>query len=212
MALYDDAPCRTASSKARRSRRRGISAAILGPDGCGKTTLAHGIARVSALPVRVVYLGLSRSGRAVRLASFLPGLVLTMRLATVGRALATSAWHRRRGRLVIFDRYTFDSMFHSDRPGMRARLWRAVLTRAAPTPDVIILLDAPGDVMFARKGEHSPTELEYARQQYLSLRDRLPGMTVIDATLPSDEVLRLAVERLLPHTSGAINDTTVRRR
>jgi SAM-dependent methyltransferase len=63
-----------------------------------------------------------------------------------------------------------------------------------PDPDVLLVLDAPGEVMFARKGEHSAEILEGRRQAYLQLADSLPQARVLDAVQPQDEVQRLATD------------------
>ena len=47
---------------------------------------------------------------------------------------------------------------------------------------MVILLDAPGEVLFSRKGEHSAEILEKQRQTFLSLQDRIEKMYVINAT------------------------------
>jgi hypothetical protein len=54
-------------------------------------------------------------------------------------------------------------------------------------------LDAPGDVLFARKGEHNGTVLEEQRQSYLSMQERLPQMVVIDAARNAEQVRREAI-------------------
>ena len=51
-----------------------------------------------------------------------------------------------------------------------------------PDPDLLICLDAPGDVLFARKGEGSPAMLEARRQEYLRLRDAVAHYVLVDAT------------------------------
>jgi thymidylate kinase len=73
----------------------------------------------------------------------------------------------------------------------RARRW--LIAHACPAPDLVIVLDAPGDVLFARKGEHSAELLERQRQQYLALRNTLPQLVVVDATQEEDQLRRTAL-------------------
>lgn len=56
------------------------------------------------------------------------------------------------------------------------------------------MLDAPGELMFARKGEHTVEALERRRQGYLALRDRFPQLVVVDATQPAQVVRRQVTE------------------
>jgi thymidylate kinase len=59
-----------------------------------------------------------------------------------------------------------------------------------PAPDLVILLDAPGETLFARKGEHSADFLEQQRQSYLKLQNKIPHLLVIDATRDFERVCR----------------------
>ena len=68
------------------------------------------------------------------------------------------------------------------------RVHGAMLDRYYPRPDLLICLDAPGDVLFARKGEGSPAMLEARRQEYLRLRDAVPHYVLVDATQSLDAV------------------------
>lgn len=65
-----------------------------------------------------------------------------------------------------------------------------MLVAIAPKPDLVVFLDAPGEVLYARKGEHSPSILEQQRQHYLGLQQHLPQMVVVDATNNADQVRR----------------------
>ena len=47
-----------------------------------------------------------------------------------------------------------------------AWLERVVFGRLMPWPDAVAVLDAPGEVLYARKREHSPNVLEHQRQRY----------------------------------------------
>jgi hypothetical protein len=61
-----------------------------------------------------------------------------------------------------------------------AAVERFLATRVVPTPDAVVVLDAPGELLFQRKGEHTPERLERWRQGY---RERLVprGATLVDA-------------------------------
>jgi thymidylate kinase len=54
----------------------------------------------------------------------------------------------------------------------------------------VILLDAPGQLLYDRKHEHTPEWLESQRRAYLALKDHLPQMRVIDAANQAEEVKR----------------------
>ena len=57
-----------------------------------------------------------------------------------------------RGHLVVFDRYTYDALLPvtgSLRWLKRPYFW--VLAHLAPRPDLVLVLDLPGEVAFARK-------------------------------------------------------------
>ena len=120
--------CRLASPRSPRDLRRGraawgISVAVLGPDGAGKTTLVEGLAASLPLPTRIQYMGLT-GGRTCRRPTALrvPGLVFAARLAILWSRWLRGAFYRARGRIVLFDRYTLDGAVPS---GMRAERRRA---------------------------------------------------------------------------------------
>jgi thymidylate kinase len=58
----------------------------------------------------------------------------------------------------------------------------------------MILLDAPAELMYARKGEHGVAELQLRRKAYLAMAERFPQMVVIDAEQSRDAVRRQATE------------------
>jgi thymidylate kinase len=165
------------------SRRRGLGVALLGPDGAGKSTLASEIERSFYFPVRSVYMGLYQNHSERRGGMGIPGVRLAAHLATQGTRWVRGAYYRRRGRLVLFDRYSYDAMLPARNPqSRRIRLHRWLLARSCPPPDLVVLLDAPGEVLYARKGEHNTALLERQREAYRALVSRLPNAFVVDAS------------------------------
>jgi thymidylate kinase len=189
---------------ARRVRRpatgrppRGLSVALLGPDGAGKSTLAAGIARGFYFPARRVYMGLWQGAPRPQRAARVPGSDLGALVLRAWRPYLIGRYHQARGRLVIFDRYTYDALMAAPaRPDWRSRAYYWLLGHACPAPDLTIVLDVPGSVMYARKGEHSPEQLESQRRRFLALSTRLPHATVLDAAGLEDAVRREAVARI----------------
>jgi thymidylate kinase len=102
--------------------------------------------------------------------------------------------HLRRGAIVLFDRhFLFDYYFHDvvRRDGQRplsSRLHGFMLAHFYPRPDLVICLDAPAAILFARKQEGTVEALEQRRQEYLQLRDLVEHFVTVDATQPEDLV------------------------
>lgn len=187
-------------------RRWGISVALLGPDGAGKSTLAAAIAADFGLPVRTVYMGMwsqSQPGLLGRV----PGLSIVARPFAAARKALVAEYHRAHGRLVIFDRYTYDALISPRGPlkGLkRPYFW--VLAHAAPAPQLVVVLDAPGELLFARKGEFDPVRLEEDRRAFRALGARLGGVRMVDAAQSPDavraEVVDLIWQRYFDDSAG----------
>jgi thymidylate kinase len=98
--------------------------------------------------------------------------------------------HSLRGRIVIFDRHFFLDYYHADvesgRRGPAQRLHGWMLERVYPKPDLVIMLDAPAEVLHARKPEATVAWLERRRQQYLELAPHVPQFVVVDVDRPLD--------------------------
>lgn len=127
---------------------------------------------------------------------------LTNRLLEEWYRQLVAAWYQLRGYVVLYDRhFLFDyapEIMAGQRETLEQRLHRWSLTYCYPRPDLVIFLDAPGEVLFARKGELTPTELERRRQGFLRQAERLPNFVCVDATRPLAEVH----EEVLSHVLG----------
>ena len=118
------------------------------------------------------------------------------------------AWRwQRAGAVVLFDRHFFADYHAYDLQGAdrswSQRLHGFVLGRLYPRPDLVVYLDAPGEVLLARKGEGTAEALERRRDEYRSIRGHVPHFVEVDATRPIDEVteqVARAIEARLPRT------------
>jgi thymidylate kinase len=171
-------------------RRRGIDVAVLGPDGAGKSTLAAALVATFPVPTRTIYLGLYGAGLANA-----NRLGFVRRLARLWRGWLAGLWHRLRGRVVVYDRHAFDTLIASTRRSPKARLRRWALLHAIPDPALVLVLDAPAELLFERKGEHDVATLDAQRRGYLALADRLRSAEVVDAIREPEAVRRDAVAR-----------------
>jgi thymidylate kinase len=177
--------------------RRGLSVAIIGPDGTGKTTLVKGLARSLPLPTRVQYMGLTGGLLPKADALRVPGLVLAARIAIHWLRYLRGWRHRARGGIVLFERYTLDGAVPSGMRLSRAgSLSRRVQRWACPVPDLVLLLDASGPTMHARSGEYDPAVLESWRVAFHRLRASVPVLEVIDAEQAPEAVRREAEVRI----------------
>jgi serine acetyltransferase/thymidylate kinase len=190
------------------SRPTGMTVAVIGPDGSGKSSVielvladlapAFRSTRSLHLRPRVV-----RGKAAARPATAPHALPPRGRIASVAKlahmlldyvaGYALRVWPlTRRSTLVVFDRYYRDLLVDPKRyryggPMGLAR-WAA---RCVPGPDLWVLLDAPGEVLQARKSEVSAEESARQRQSYLRLAAHLWNAAVVDAT---QELPRVALE------------------
>lgn len=168
--------------------------ALLGPDGAGKSTLAAGVRESFYFPTRSIYMRLYQRGGGARR---IPGIGLVSRLLMLWRNCLLAAYHQSRDRLVIYDRYGYDHRLKMPgRQPFKGRVRRWLLAHACPPPHLTLVLDAPGEVLYTRKGEHSPGELEEQRQRFRALAEQVVGVELVDATRDLDEVRRAVIARV----------------
>ncbi len=119
----------------------------------------------------------------------------------------------RRGFIVLFDRHFVLDYYHFDidpAAGPRSfkrRLHGSIVRRISREPDLVICLDAPGEIVFRRKGEFSPEFLEMRRQQYRDFERIVRHFEVVNANreLPAVvEDVRRAIVRFHQNRSSHV--------
>ena len=195
----------------------GVSVVFLGPDGAGKSSaidatgpklsdvfahwtcwgfapgLRHFIRRGKrstgephGLPPRSLPVSL------VRLAYWF--VYHTLAFVTLRLALARST-------LVLYDRHFVDILVDQQRyryggpVGLLRLLWRFI-----PKPDLIVLLDAPTEILQARKQEVPFEVTARQREAYLALVRTLPNGRIVDANSPPERVANAVSEAILKWT------------
>jgi thymidylate kinase len=131
---------------------------------------------------------MARARRSLRAA-----LRLANRVADEWYRQLLAQFHVRRGRIVLFDRH-FIADFHASDVAARPRsLTRRahgfLLTHAYPRPELVVFLDAPPELLYARKGEGTVASLTRRRSEYLQLGATLARFVVVDAARPLDVVV-----------------------
>lgn len=104
---------------------------------------------------------------------------------------------RQRHRLVLFDRYIHDILVDPRRYRMeRLRGWMRWMLKAAPKPDLLVVISAPADVIQARKREVPPEETARQVAAYEALADVLPNTLIIHNDTTPDAAAAAVMTRL----------------
>jgi thymidylate kinase len=116
-----------------------------------------------------------------------------------------SWYYQVQGYAMLYDRhflFDFAPGISTDvREPLDKRLHRWLLVHLYPRPDLVIFLDAPGEVLYARKGESTVEELERRRQAFLRQGEGCAGFIRVDATQPLGDVYD-QVARHIVHFAG----------
>jgi glycosyltransferase involved in cell wall biosynthesis/thymidylate kinase len=231
------------TTAAERRGARGVTVAIVGPDGAGKSSLVAALDSNPDLPTLAIYMGVDRlkathalpttrwmvarrerasrrggippsprapsslrAGHRRRGGAFITAvrrvarnlLSLPHELAEFGYRYLVGLNARSSGRVVLFDRYIYDALVDvrvDNRSGWEAFRAR-VLARLIPPPDLMIVLTAPGEVLFARKPEHAPDRLSAVGREHLRVARRAHHVAELDATRSPGELLADAIRAI----------------
>jgi thymidylate kinase len=151
-------------------------------------------------------------------------LIRASRVGLYLMTLVTEEWYRqivawmhvRGGGVVIFDRHFFYDFYAGDVAGGTARgvdrrIHGFLVSRVYPRPDLVIYLDAPADVMLARKGEGTIEWLNQRRREYLELGQTMNNFVVVDASRPVQYVIDDVAKAILAFTPTSGAQATRRR-
>ena len=177
----------------------GLSVALIGPDGAGKSTLTEGLANSTGLPTRRIYMGLwqgeGETGDPVPLAAAI--LAAARRPVRSWRRAAVALYHQGRGRTVVFDRHPYDALLPPGPPHLRLKqIFFGFLARSVPPPSIVLVLDLPAEITHQRRPEEDPVQLATARDAYLALARQLRQAEVINADRTPDELRVEATARI----------------
>jgi len=192
----------------------GLSVVVLGPDGAGKSSLIDELEREGSLPFDLVQTRgfaspihrlVDKKPKKTDTPHAFPPRGPILSLAKVAYWSLHALWSRsslRRAKaangLILYDRHFFDILVDPVRYRYAGPRWllHAVKT-LTPDPDVILLLDAPAEVLHKRKPELEMQERYRQRNAYLELVETLPQSVVLDATMRADAVLECARETVI---------------
>lgn len=180
------------------------SICILGPDGVGKSTIMlslqeqlHGATKVVKLiHLRPGLFSRKRSGcSAIDPHAAPPRNALISSLKIILWVLELwidrFANGHRNATLRLWDRYFHDLLVDTKRYRYGGPTWFArLVSRLVPQPDLWILLDAPAEVIQARKSEVPLAETKRQLEAYRRVVSGLPNHVVVDASRSPREVLR----------------------
>jgi dTMP kinase len=204
-----------------------------GIDGSGKSTQAQRLADTLAEAGADVIMTKSRA-RAItsifRLSEQLygdpyayhPAFPATLREMLVASDVEDHHHHilvpnRRSGRIIVSDRckYCFETYAHAYGADMT---WISKVYDLVSGPDLIFLLDVPGDVAFARlmqrsekpaKSDENPGFLEKVRQHYLMRATLLSNLVIVDGKDSPNQIAASILRYLAEHAPFPINPALV---
>lgn len=99
--------------------------------------------------------------------------------------------------LVLFDRFIHDILVDPRRYRMeRLRGWMRWMLKAAPKPDLLVIISAPPDMIQARKQEVPPEETARQVAAYEALANIMPNTVIVHNDTTPDAAAELVLSRI----------------
>lgn len=195
--------------------RYGFHVVFLGPDGVGKSTVIEAFQKdLGGVFLHQTYLTFAPSLLPTRMTPPKPGGPHSLPPRSWPASLIKAGWWSicytlgyfisvrptlARGGMVVNHRYLLDAIVDRRRYRYSGPTWLLKWIWAiAPKPDLIILLDAPPEVIAARKSELPLERIVELREGYRSVVGKLSNGHVIDASQPLAKVVH-DVESVVIH-------------
>lgn len=130
--------------------------------------------------------------RAVKYGTSTSVLRMINRLADLSYRQLISWLCEARGFVVIYDRHV---LFDAANPAGRHTRWpeRAyywILSNVYPQPDLVVFLDAPSELLHARKREGTIEYLDARRRAFVAQGEQVRRFVRVDASQPLESVLK----------------------
>ena len=196
--------------------RNGLHVVFLGPDGVGKSTLIEAFQKdLDGVFLRQTYLTFAPSLLPSRLNPAKPGGPHSLPPRSWPASLIKAGWWSicytlgyfisvrptlARGGMVVNHRYLIDAMVDRRRYRYSGATWLLKWIWAiAPKPDLIVLLDAPPEVIVKRKSELPLERIIELREGYRRLVGMSANSHVIDASQSLAKVVHDVESLVIQH-------------
>jgi thymidylate kinase len=141
------------------------------------------VAQLRGQPITIVYDPHAKPPRRAFLS-------LVKIVVWLGEEWYANLFQEKKATLLICDRYFHDLLVDPMRYRFGAPLWTArLIARLMPQPKLWILLNAPAEVLQARKQEVTPQETARQCDAYLAFVRKLRHHAIVDASQPLDKVI-----------------------
>jgi thymidylate kinase len=203
----------------------GIIIALLGPDGCGKSTLGAMLQKELApafrghinFHLRPYFFSFKKVGTTAPVYdphAQKPRSAITSALKLIYFLLDYILGFifilyplKARSHLILFDRYYHDLMIDPKRYRYKAPLWLAVLIGyLIPKPDLFLVLDAPARIIQSRKQEVPFSETERQRDAYSNFAHWGAQRIVVNTDQPMEETINDINDAVLKFMTRRINN------